>query len=187
MKDRGPAEASVVERPLTVSSASGLCVLVPLPVPPPPILHRGREGSPEISTSGQATASHPSPPGARAWPPTTITPAVGVLLPVPAPAEVQGTLEKPSLTTPVPPTLPRVPSGQASFSGSPLSRSWLQCWGPQNTETLPRPPAARSPATWLSKPWGSSLVAVSLAKPTQSPNAEWPPPATRFIRTPHHQ
>lgn len=63
-----------------VSSASGLCALAPLPVPPPPILHRGREGSPEISTSRQATASPLSPPGARAWPPTTITQRWGFYL-----------------------------------------------------------------------------------------------------------
>ncbi|XP_036125688.1 pancreatic progenitor cell differentiation and proliferation factor-like [Molossus molossus] len=30
----------------------------------------------------------------------------------------------------------------ASFLGSPLSLSWPQCWSPQSTRNLPRPPAA---------------------------------------------
>ncbi|XP_045867807.1 pancreatic progenitor cell differentiation and proliferation factor-like [Meles meles] len=28
----------------------------------------------------------------------------------------------------------------ASFCGSLLSYSWLQCWSPQNAQNLPRPP-----------------------------------------------
>ncbi|KAM7159147.1 LOW QUALITY PROTEIN: uncharacterized protein WM277_007636 [Molossus nigricans] len=35
-----------------------------------------------------------------------------------------------------------VTGGQASFLGSPLSLSWPQCWSPQSTRNLPRPPAA---------------------------------------------
>ncbi|XP_073749917.1 pancreatic progenitor cell differentiation and proliferation factor-like isoform X2 [Callorhinus ursinus] len=45
-----------------------------------------------------------------------------------------------------------IPHHPASSSGSPLSRSWLQCWSVQNARNLPRPPPARSPATWLWKP-----------------------------------
>ncbi|XP_023607372.1 pancreatic progenitor cell differentiation and proliferation factor isoform X2 [Myotis lucifugus] len=35
-----------------------------------------------------------------------------------------------------------IPHHPASFLGSPLSHSWPQCWSPQSTRNLPRPPAA---------------------------------------------
>ncbi|XP_032338843.1 pancreatic progenitor cell differentiation and proliferation factor-like [Camelus ferus] len=64
----------------------------------------------------------------------------------------------------------------ASFSGNPLSHSWPQCWSPQSTGNPLSPPLARSPATWLGKPWGSS----SLAKPTPGCRPVWPPLAARL-------
>ncbi|XP_027455918.1 pancreatic progenitor cell differentiation and proliferation factor-like [Zalophus californianus] len=45
-----------------------------------------------------------------------------------------------------------IPHHPASFPKSPLSRTRLQSWSPQNARNLPRPPAARSPVTWLWKP-----------------------------------
>ncbi|XP_024856181.1 pancreatic progenitor cell differentiation and proliferation factor isoform X2 [Bos taurus] len=65
-----------------------------------------------------------------------------------------------------------IPHHPASSSGSPLSRSWPQCWSPQSTRSLPRPPPARSHVTWLRKLWGSSSPAASLAKPTAGPRPE---------------
>ncbi|XP_065737243.1 pancreatic progenitor cell differentiation and proliferation factor-like [Phocoena phocoena] len=35
-----------------------------------------------------------------------------------------------------------IPRHPASFSGSPLSHSWPQCWSPQSTQNQPRPPLA---------------------------------------------
>nr|XP_031540359.1 pancreatic progenitor cell differentiation and proliferation factor-like [Vicugna pacos] len=46
-------------------------------------------------------------------------------------------------------TSTRDTGGLASFSGSPLSQSWPQCWSPQSTRNCPRPPPAGSPVTWL--------------------------------------
>ncbi|XP_069900772.1 pancreatic progenitor cell differentiation and proliferation factor-like [Globicephala melas] len=66
-----------------------------------------------------------------------------------------------------------IPHQPASFSGTPLSRSWPQCLRPQSTRNLPRPPPARSPMTWLGKPWGSS----SLAKPTETGFIQPPRPS----------
>ena len=100
-------------------------------------------------------------------------------------------------TTRVSPKQTRDTGGLASSSGSPLSRSWPQCWSPQSSEcaflgtrrvggkwkqlltscspparSLPRPPPARSHVTWLGKLWGSSSPAASLAKPTAGPRPE---------------
>ena len=160
------------------------------------------EGAPrppraQVSTSPQARAWQPSPPAARSWPPTTTTGAAWAPLPVTAPAEVPSTLGKPSPTTRVSPKQTRDTGGLASSSGSPLSRSWPQCWSPQSSEcaflgtrrvggkwkqlltscspparSLPRPPPARSHVTWLGKLWGSSSPAASLAKPTAGPRPE---------------
>ena len=75
-------------------------------------------------------------------------------------------------TTRVSPKQTRDTGGLASSLGSPLSHSWPQCWSPQSTRSLPRPPQARSHVTWLRKLWGSSSPAASLAKPTAGPRPE---------------
>nr|XP_045360759.1 pancreatic progenitor cell differentiation and proliferation factor-like [Camelus bactrianus] len=61
-----------------------------------------------------------------------------------------------------------IPHHPASFSGSPLSHSWAQCWSPRSTWNRPRPPA-QSPVTWLRKPWGSSSLAASWQNQLQAP------------------
>lgn len=92
----------------------------------------------EVPTSPQAQARHPLQwllPGS-----TSSNSSCGSAIP----------LKGPSPITPVSPTLTLiwVPGGRGSFSGSPFSCSWPQCWGPR-VPNLPRPPA---PVTWLGKP-----------------------------------
>ena len=161
-----------MEWPPAFSYADGVCGLAP-PCPPSVISRRGPRGvAAEVSTSPQARAWQPSPPAAGSWPPTTATGAAWAPLPVTAPAEVPSTPGKPSPTTRVSPKQTRDPGGLAASSGSPLSRSWPQCWSPQSTRSLPRPPPTRSHVTWLGKLWGNSSPAASLAKPTAGPRPE---------------
>ena len=136
----------------------------------------------EVSTNPQARAWRPSSPVARSWLPMTTTCTAWAPLPVTDPAEVWShpTPWKPSQPhPPVSPKLTQVTGGRASFSGSPLSRSWPLWWNPQSIQNLLRPPAARSPVTWLRKPQRSPLAA-SPAKSTSGLHPKWPPAATRL-------
>lgn len=140
------------------------------------LMPRPRGVAAEASTSPQARAWQPSLQRLGRGNPRPATGTAWAPLPVTAPVEVPSTLGKPSPTTQA--ASPKHPGHCGFFFGKSTLPS--HGWSLQSTRSLPRPPPARSPVTWLGKLWGSSSPADSLAKPTAGPRPESPPPAARL-------